>query len=193
MNAYYLCDKKNKVALSFGVLPQGWGTIVGMADLPYEMVSDLNWAHYPDHAFLTEAEALVMGISAQSIANQKQLAAQERWELIKQERDNRALNGGVNIGGKWFYTDPDSRTKYLGMMLLGQNLPTDIAWKTMDGTWQPVSPSYAALIVQSVAQFDSALMKIGEIKKAEVFASESPPTYSITANFPKTFLESVAS
>lgn len=81
MTLLYCVDKQNQVALSVGPQPEVWGTISGMADLDYATVSDLTWAGYPHHAFVTRQDALALGILESSL-----VAAETVWhEVLKDE------------------------------------------------------------------------------------------------------------
>lgn len=67
MTTYYCIDKKNKIVLSSGPVPEVWGNISGMTDLDQATLADLTWANYPDYGFLTREAALALGISAESL------------------------------------------------------------------------------------------------------------------------------
>jgi hypothetical protein len=192
MNAYFLCDKRNKVALSFAVLPEVWGNITGMSELPYETVNDLTWAGYEDHAFLTEQDALDCGVSAESITQQKTFSADAVWEEIQAECTRRTLHGGVLVGDTWFQTDSDSRSKYLGMKLMGNDLSASAQWKTLNGNLKSLTPQVITDIINAITVSDQALMMAAEAKKIELFASSSPATYLVTSGWPISFIESLA-
>lgn len=57
------------------------------------------------------------------------------WEAIKQKR-HAITRGGVYVPSvkKWFHSDESSRTQYLAMQIMPE-LPDDLMWKTMDGSF----------------------------------------------------------
>ncbi len=87
MTTYYLCNKTEKVVISVGPLPEVWGNISGMADLNYDAVNDLSWAGYPNIGFLTEKDALRIGIPQSFIDLCKQQGQDMMWSEVKQRRD----------------------------------------------------------------------------------------------------------
>lgn len=77
MALMYCVDKENKSALSAGPVPDVWGTISGMADLDYASLSDLTWAGYPNHGFVTRQDALTIGVPEASIQQ-----AESLWNTV---------------------------------------------------------------------------------------------------------------
>ena len=73
MTIFYCIDKKNKIVLSSGAVPETWGTISGMKDLDQETLADLTWANYPDYGFLIREDALALGITAEALDHADQL------------------------------------------------------------------------------------------------------------------------
>jgi hypothetical protein len=67
MTTYYCVDKSLLKILSSGPTPEVWGNISGMKDLPYNELSDLSWANYPNNGFLTREDVLAIGISESDI------------------------------------------------------------------------------------------------------------------------------
>jgi len=63
MTTFYCINKSQKEVLSSGPLPSTWGTISGVDVLDDTHRRDMTWADYPDHAFLTQSEALASGIT----------------------------------------------------------------------------------------------------------------------------------
>ena len=112
----------------------------------------------------------------------------QKWEDIKNERDNRMLNGGYKVGEKWFHSDPNSRTQQLGLVMLGYQLPSGLQWKTMDGSFVDMTPMLAQQILGAAAASDFAVFLIGEAHKAAVYASADPTSCDITTGWPEGFL-----
>lgn len=51
---------------------------------------------------------------------------------------------------KWFHTDDPSRVQYLALILLGANIPSNLIWKTMDGSFINMTQSLVGLIFQTM-------------------------------------------
>lgn len=79
---------------------------------------------------------------------------QECDALIKAYRDERA-NKGITAGGYWFHSDADSRIKILGLVMLGQNIPAGLKWRTMSGEMVPMTPTLAQQVFLAVATTDT--------------------------------------
>ena len=58
----YCIDKDNMQVLSSGPVPEVWGTISGMTELSDAVLSDLSWAGYTSHCFLSREAALALNI-----------------------------------------------------------------------------------------------------------------------------------
>ena len=84
---YYCVNKMTKAVLSYGYLPETWGNITGMADLPAEEVSDLTWAGYPDHGFISIEEALKLAIPQLALDNAKAVSTIIQGDVVKAARD----------------------------------------------------------------------------------------------------------
>lgn len=67
MTTFYCIDKDAKVVLSSGPLPSTWGTISGVDVLDDAHRTDMSWAGYPTHAFLTQSESLALGITQEQL------------------------------------------------------------------------------------------------------------------------------
>lgn len=85
----YLVDKKKLNATYAGRVPACYRDISGMKDLPYEELSDLGLkfgTKYADEGYLTEADALRIGVPAQRIAELKAGAWELEWNVLDDER-----------------------------------------------------------------------------------------------------------
>lgn len=111
------------------------------------------------------------------------------WERIKSERDRRTREGGYQASGKWFHSDEFSRTQQIGLVLLGQNIPAGLQWKTMDGSFVAMTPQLAQQVFQAAASSDTAIFAAAEAHKAAMEASADPSSYDYLAAWPKVFGE----
>jgi hypothetical protein len=114
----------------------------------------------------------------------------EMWGNIKADRDCR-MDGGfkVEVGPdvlKWFHSDLKSRTQHLGLLLAGAAVPP-IQWKTMDGSFVPMSQVIAQAIFQAAMVLDSALFTVAEQHKAAMEVSADPASYDFSTGWPEAF------
>ena len=125
--------------------------------------------------------------AAQSEAMKAQ-AKLDKWEAIKIERDRREA-GGVLVGTHWFHTDESSRIKQLGLVMAGASIPAGLMWKTMDGSFVPMTQQLAGQIFGASLSQTSAIFTKAEQHKAVMEASENPDAYDFSGGWPKVFGE----
>lgn len=118
----------------------------------------------------------------------KARAQQRKWEDIQAERDRRKANG-VKVGNYWFHTDDSSRIQQIGLVMMGNDMPSNIMWKTMTGEFVQMTPQLAQQIFQAVAAQDIALFTIAEQHRAAMLAAENPCDYNYNTGWPPTFGE----
>lgn len=92
------------------------------------------------------------------------------WDAIRQERDRRTQQGGYQVAGKWFHSDTFSRTQQMGLVMLGANIPADLQWKTMDGSFVTMTQALAGQVFAAAAASDAALFARAEQIKAAMEA-----------------------
>lgn len=108
--------------------------------------------------------------------------------LIMLERDRRR-SGGVQVGGNWFHSDDTSRIQQLGLVMFGTNMPNNIMWKTMTGSFVLMTPQLAAQIFQAVATSDMIVFGTAEAKIAAMMASSDPKNFNYLTGWPPTYGE----
>ena len=139
-----------------------------------------------------------LAVRRESIANQ-----------IRSLRDSKK-EGGIKIAiGEqdfWFHSDQDSRIQFLGLKnlaydakaegattetvltTLGQNL----VWKTMAGTWVPVTVKLAYDLVKGISELDATLFAVAEGFINVVYASDTPETavsdYATSPSWPEAYV-----
>ena len=107
------------------------------------------------------------------------------WEQIKTERDRRQRAQGYVAGGKRFHSDDSSRIQQLGLVMLGSNIPPDLQWKTMDGSFVTMTPALAQAVFAAAAISDIALFGFAEQLRAQANASSDPESIDITTGWPE--------
>jgi hypothetical protein len=112
------------------------------------------------------------------------------WNKIKEKRDNRK-SGGVKIGTKWFHTDSESRIQQLGLVLMGANIPANLNWKTLDGSFVIMTQSLAVQLFQAIGYFDTVSFAVAEQHKANMNASADPYNYDFSQDWPLIYEETL--
>ena len=112
-----------------------------------------------------------------------------KWAKIKAERDRRMISGGYKVGTDWYHSDVFSRTQQLGLVQLGANIPANILWKTMSGSFVLMTPTLASQIFAAAVASDAAIFAAAEAHKAAMEASATPETYDFSAGWPKVYGE----
>lgn len=102
-----------------------------------------------------------------------------KWEEIKAERDRRAQQGGYIVANKWFHSDQFSRTQQLGLVLAGANIPQGLQWKTMDGSFVPMTQSLANQVFAAAVSNDDAIFKKADQLRIEM--EQDPETFNLSA------------
>lgn len=110
------------------------------------------------------------------------------WSLIKAERDRRN-RGGYKVGALWFHSDPGSRIQQLGLVMMGANIPNDLQWKTMDGSFVTMTLTLAQQVFAAAAASDQAIFAAAETHKAAMEACADPASYDFSTGWPLTFGE----
>lgn len=114
-----------------------------------------------------------------------------KWEAIKTERDKRTQQGGYKVGAKWYHSDTFSRSQQLGLVIMGNNIPQALLWKTMDGSFVEMTPALAQGIFQSAALSDSNVFAYAETLNQQVQSSDNPETVDIYSGWPECYLDVV--
>lgn len=139
-----------------------------------------------------------LAVRRESIANQ-----------IRSLRDSKKEGGIKIVIGEqdfWFHSDQDSRIQFLGLKnlaydakaegatadtiltTLGQNL----VWKTMAGTWVPVTVKLAYDLVKGISELDATLFAVAEGFINAVYASDTPetavPDYATNPSWPEAYV-----
>lgn len=119
--------------------------------------------------YSTETQAYITELKAQ------------KWNEIKEYRSTLTINGGYKASGKWFHSDPFSRSQQLGLVILGDNIPTGLLWKTMDGSFIEMTPALAQEVFQTATTQDTLLFAHAEELNNSLQALTSPDEIALFA------------
>jgi hypothetical protein len=116
-------------------------------------------------------------------------SAVEMWGRIKAERDSR-MDSGFKVGVKWYHSDTKSRIQHLGLHAFGVSVPP-VPWKTMDGSFEPMTQEIAQAILQAALTLDGALFLTAEQHKAQMEAAAEPWNYDYSTGWPERYADSI--
>lgn len=122
----------------------------------------------------------------------KSLIRLRQWERIKAERDRRKAGGvKVKVGtvDKWFHSDEASRIQQMGLVLMGANIPANLQWKTLDGSFVTMTQAVAQSVFAATAASDQSIFAVAEGHRAALAACEDPAAYDYSTGWPAIFGE----
>lgn len=114
------------------------------------------------------------------------------WEVIKAVRDQRKAGGvKVKVGtvNKWFHSDDASRIQQMGLVMMGANIPADLQWKTIDGSFVTMTQAVAQSVFAAAAASDQAIFAVAEGHRVAMEASADPASYDYSTGWPKVYGE----
>lgn len=147
-----------------------------------------------EHAALIEGQSKGKRIVADEngfpmLVDPPKLTAADIWEKIKAERDRRTEQGGYQVAGKWFHSDQKSSSQQLGLVLLGANIPANLQWKTMDGSFVTMTQQLAGQMLAAAAASYQAIFAAAEAHRVAMEASADPASYDYSGGWPKIYGE----
>lgn len=128
----------------------------------------------------------VVPFDAPTVAVRLQEAQDLVWKKIQLHRNN-LKSGGTKVDNKWFHSDVDSRIQQLGLVMMGANVPL-VQWKTLDGTFVPMTQTLANQIFTATATLDMNLFSVAETHRAAMMQVANPNEYDYSGGWPETFV-----
>lgn len=140
-----------------------------------------HWLREENGVWVSSDDAIVQAIidSFDPVVQQQESI----WNAIKVERDRRQ-ELGVVVNGLRFHSDEKSRIQQLGLVMMGENIPQGLQWKTMDGTFVTMTQALAQQIFAATAAYDQAVFAVAEAHKASAFALPNPAEYDYSLGWP---------
>lgn len=127
----------------------------------------------------------------------------QMWERIKGYREVQK-SAGFAACGKWLHSDPESKLQHMGNKdtardqlaaggvtsdaLLDPETGQQIVWKTMDGSWLPLTCQHAIDIVAAGKSAEFSRHKAAEVHKAQMLAAPDPAVYDFSGGWPAVFV-----
>lgn len=113
------------------------------------------------------------------------------WANIQAIRDTKTAGGILLPSGYWFHTDSASRIQYLALIILGNNMPSTIMWKTMSGAFVSMTPTLIQQVFAALALSDQVIFSIAEQHRAEMLLAADPTTYDFSTGWPTIYQETL--
>ena len=108
-------------------------------------------------------------------------------EMITKVKDLRESHriGGIYIQSedKWYHSDDASRTQFIALMLLGANIPSDLMWKTMDGTFIQMTQTLVQTIFQTMITVEQSNYANAEIHINNIRNSTTPKSHDYSTGW----------
>lgn len=114
------------------------------------------------------------------------------WDAIKAMRDQRKAGGvkvKVGAANKWFHSDVASRIQQMSLVMMGDGIPADLQWKTMDGSFIAMNQTVAGAVFAAAAASDQAIFAVAEGHRVAMEASADPAAYDYSTGWPAIFGE----
>ena len=111
----------------------------------------------------------------------------QRWNEVTTIRDTLIQKGGCKVNAKWFHSDTHSKLQQLGLLISGTNLPADLKWKTMDGTFVDMTPTLTQQLYQAQMMTESAIFSYAEQLRSLIMSSVNPMSIDIVNGWPETW------
>lgn len=162
------------------ILRNPQGDEIGRSRFPIVLFA--GWAMAMDQQWLSLPE----GCTVESVADVAGLRA-AAWEAAKAKRAS-VMGGGVLVGQHWFHTDVDSRVQWLGLVLMGEELPP-IPWRTMTGNYVELTRPLVLQVFGAIAAREQAVFARGEQLRQAIYGSDLPQSVDINAGWPASFVE----
>ena len=122
--------------------------------------------------------------------HEKPTSVDEWDDLIVKERTFRQQEGGYLVQNKWFHSDQSSKIQQMSLLLVGQNIPQGLLWKTMDGSFVEMTPELAQNIFFTAIQNETILFAQGEQFRQFVRSPEfNPETFDVTKGWVTAYWE----
>lgn len=141
----------------------------------------VSWVYKPNVQILPT-------LSAEHSETRDEILAR-KWLEIKSYRDKLTQQGGYKAQGKWFHSDTFSRSQQLGLVIMGNNIPAGLQWKTMDGSFIEMTPALAQAVFQAAALQDNLVFFYAEQLNQQVHSSDKPASIDISQGWPETYQE----
>lgn len=141
----------------------------------------------------------VLPLPAEEVAANFAAAREAAWNRIKTERDRRKYLG-VKVGSHWLHSDDPSRIQQLGLARKADRLEASggsmdtpfsgsgpggiLAWKTIGGSFAPMTPTLAQQISEAVEALDLGVFAAAEVHRMAMEASDSPESYDFSGGWP---------
>lgn len=109
----------------------------------------------------------------------KSSAQEVMWEQIQIRREEEKIKG-VTVGGYQFHGSDPSRIQYLGLAILGPNLPAGIRWKTKTGEFVDMTAQIVQQLIAAIAIRDNQIFIKAEQHRLAMLQASNPYEYDFS-------------
>lgn len=113
------------------------------------------------------------------------------WTQIKSHRDYVKTNGGCLVQGKWFHSDTDSKQQQIALVIMGANIPANLQWKTLDGSFVTMTQALASELFVAQVVREQSIFTVAENKRAAIanMTIEQLEAYDVLDGFPQEYVD----
>jgi len=113
------------------------------------------------------------------------------WEKIKNRRDEVKNNGGCLVQGKWFHSDSDSKQQQIALVIMGANIPANLQWKTLDGSFATMTQALASELFAAQVMREQVIFGVAESKRAAIanMTIQQLEAYDVLDGFPEEYVD----
>lgn len=111
------------------------------------------------------------------------------YAKIISHRDN-LMGGGCIVGTKWFHSDTHSKLQQMALTMLGANIPVNLQWKTMNGSFVTMTQSLANQVFAAQVLQEQAIFAVAEEHKlalSTLTTYAQVTTYNWKTNWPEVY------
>jgi len=119
-------------------------------------------------------------------------AIRERlWTQIKSHRDYVKTNGGCLVQDKWFHSDTDSKQQQIALVIMGANIPANLKWKTLDGSFVTMTQALAGELFAAQVMREQVIFGVAEAKRAAIqtMTIGQLEAYDVLDGFPQEYVD----
>lgn len=93
------------------------------------------------------------------------------------------------MGDHWYHSDYASKIQQMGLVIMGQNMPQNLMWKTLGGLFAQMTPTLAQQIFAAASQMDAQIFAVAEQKRQQVIQSGDFANFDYFTGWPQAYWE----
>ena len=119
----------------------------------------------------------------------KQQIISALWDQIKARRDSVTDTGGCKVGVTWFHTDAKSKQQQMALVILGANIPANLQWKALDGSFVTMTQTLAGQLFAAQVTREQQIFALAEQKFTSLanMTTSELEAFDVNAGWPTSF------